>query len=283
MPNATIRRAITAHLGPDPTGHGLTSLHDYRSSMVTTHQVRSLEWTWAAQSGERPLTALVFSSKGALALAGREPELGSAVLLHNTHNAAVRWTNGSTATVVWLETDSVVDANVPLSDHPVTLQRTLLAKGLQAFAESLTDRSEVQTTVSEYIVERLLIEMAHGTLLEHREMDTVHRQALRPMHRARMLMLVNRADPDYGPELLARDLHVSTRQLQRMFAKEGTSPGAELRNLRAELALSLLRDRNYDGLTTSQIATHAGFTNAAAMRRGLHAIAAPTPQAARTS
>ena len=55
----------------------------------------------------------------------------------------------------------------------------------------------------------------------------------------------------------------------------------ELRNLRAELALSLLRDPQYDALSTSQIASHAGFTNAAAMRRALHAIGAPTPQAAR--
>lgn len=281
MPNGQLRRAILAHLGHDTAGRGLTSVQDYRTSMVSLHQVRSPEWRWAAHHADRPVTAVVFASEGALAVDGGAPVQGGAVLLHSTHNAALRWAPDSTATVVWLETDTVVDDNAPAAGRPVSLQRTPLVRGLQAFAESLTAGPEAPSNVSDFIVERLLVEMAYGTLLEHRETDAAHRQAVRPLHRARMLLLVNRADPNYDTTELARDLHVSTRQLQRLFARESTSPAAELRNLRAELALSLLRDPKYDDLATSQIATHAGFTNSAAMRRGLHAIGAPTPQAAR--
>lgn len=282
MPNGALRGALVAHLGPDATGHGLVSMQEYRTAVVSAHRVRTPAWRWTAQPADRPLTAVMFASEGGLALGETQPARRTGVLLHNNHNALLRWTPDALATVVWLDTDSVIDTSVPPAQHPVALPRTALAAGLHGFAESLVHRPEVQTRVSDYVVERLLVEMAYGVLLEHRETDAAGSHAVRPMHRARMLMLLNRADPDYGLQELARDLHVSTRHLQRLFAKEGTSPAAELRNLRAELALSLLRDPQYDALTTSQIATHAGFTNAAAMRRGLHAIGAPTPHAARS-
>ena len=281
MPNGALRRALTAHLGPEATGHGLIGVQEYRTAVVSAHRVRTPTWRWSAQPADRPLTAVVFASEGGLALGETSPTRRAGVLLHNTHTALLRWTADALATVVWLDTDSVIDTSVPPAPQPVELSRTALATGLHGFAESIAQRPEVQTRVSDYVVERLLVEMAYGVLLEHRETDAAAFHAVRPMHRARMLMLLNRADPEYGLQELARDLHLSTRHLQRLFAKEGTSPAAELRNVRAELALSLLRDPQYDVLTTSQIATHAGFTNAAAMRRGLHAIGAPTPQAAR--
>ncbi|MDF2563466.1 MAG: nphR 1 [Microbacterium sp.] len=281
MPNGALRRAIAAHLGPDATSHGLIGVQEYRTAVISAHRVRSPRWRWTAQQADRAVTAVVFASEGGLALAETTPTRRTGALLHSTHSTTLQWTTDALATVVWLDTESVIDTSVPPAPQPVILPRTALATGLHAFAESLVHRPEVQTRVSDYIVERLLVEMAYGVLLEHRETDAAGFHAVRPMHRARMLMLLNRADADYGLQELARDLHVSTRHLQRLFAKEGTSPAAELRNVRAELALSLLRDPQYDALTTSQIAAHAGFTNAAAMRRGLHAIGAPSPQAAR--
>lgn len=281
MANDALRRAIPAHLGPDAAGPGLTSMQDYRSVMVTAHRVHSTEWRWTARPTEPRTTAVVFATAGTMTMGGRPPEDGAGLIIDSTHSAAMRWAPDSTATVVWFETRSLVEGDAPLSPSPIRLRRTALACGLQAFAESLTQQPDVQTSVSEYVVDRLLVEMTHGAVLEHRDAVAAQRQALRPLHRARMLLLLNRTDPDYGTSELARDMHVSTRQLQRLFAKEDSSPAAELRDLRAQLALSLLRDRNYDHLTTGQIAAHAGFSNAPAMRRGLHAIAAPTPQAAR--
>lgn len=282
MPNGALRRALAAHLGPDASGHGLTRAQEYRTAVVSAHRVRTHGWRWTAQPGERGLTALVFASEGGLAVGDTPPARRAGVLLHNMHSTTLRWTTDALATIVWLDTDAVLDTNVPPAPQPAVLPRTALVTGLHAFAESLSERPDVQTPVSDHIVERLLVEMAYGVLLEHRETDAAAFHAVRPMHRARMLMLLNRADPDYGLKELACDLHVSTRQLQRLFAKEGTSPAAELRNVRAELALSLLRDAQYDALTASQVATHAGFTNAAAMRRALHAIGAPKLQAARS-
>lgn len=281
MPNGALRRALTAHLGPDPTGHGLTGVQGYRSAIVSSHRVRTSGWSWTAYESERATTAVVFASEGTLSIGDAAPERRSGVLLHSTHNATVRWSTDALATIVWLETDTVVDSSVPPAPHPMLLPHTALTGGMHTFAESLVHRPAVQTNVSGYLVERLLVEMAYGVLLEHRETDATLHQAARPMHRARMLLLLNRADPGYGAHDLARDLHVSTRHLQRLFAKEGTSPAAELRTLRAELALSLLRDPQYDTLTIEQVAAHSGFTNAAAMRRGLHAVGAPTPHAVR--
>lgn len=281
MPNGSLRRAITAHLGPDVTDHGLTSTQAYRTASISTHRVRTPAWVWRARPADTPLTAIVFASEGALVVGNGAASRQSAVLLQSTHSASLRWTSGALATVVWLDTTSVVGSTPPAIAPPLVLPPTPLAKGLQAFAESLAIRADVHSRVSDYIVERLLFEMTHGLILEQHETDAQH-QAMRPMHRARMLMLLNRTDADYGAPELARDLHISTRQLQRIFAAEGTSPTTELRRFRAELALSLLRDREYDSLTAEQIAANAGFTNAAAMRRGLHAIGAPTPQSARS-
>jgi len=281
MPNGSLRRALAAHVGAVTSGATLIGKQDYRSAALSTHRVRDTEWIWTARETERPLTALIFTTNGALGVGDTAPASRTGVLLHGTHDATLRWAPNSVATVVALNTESVIDASVPPAPQPVVLPNTALATGLRAFAESIVTRPEVRTRVSDYVVERLLVEMAYGVLLEHRETDAAQYHASRPMHRARMLMLLNRADASYGSQDLARDLHVSMRHLQRLFAKEGTSPATELRNLRAELALSLLRDPQYDALSTAQIAGHAGFTNAAAMRRALHAIGAPTPQAAR--
>lgn len=279
MPNGALRRAMTAHLGPAAGGEVLLQM--YRSAGVSAHRIHTPTWSWSAREAGPAVTAMLFAAEGEVALADA-PSAGSAgILLHSTHDAIVRWSPDARATVVWLDTDSVVDSGLPPAPRPVAMSSTPLAIGLRAFAGSLTHTPGSRTRISEHVVERLLVEMAHGVLLEHREADAAPYQAVRPMHRARMLMLLNRSEPSYGAQELAKDLGVSPRQLQRLFAKEKSSPAAELRNLRAELALSLLRDPQYDGLTAAQIAAHAGFTNAAAMRRALQAAGAPTPQAAR--
>lgn len=280
MPAGSLRKAIADCLGMDAMASGLVGLQEYRSALVTSHRPRSASWLWAPAGRATPTTAVVFATEGGVALSGADaPALG--ILLHSTHRTELDWTPGTLATVVWLDTDSVVDSAVPASIDAAPLVDTPLVSGLKAFAESLTRRAEVRTKVSAYLVERLLVEMVYGVLLERKETEVPAQQAQRPMSRAKMLMLLNRADPEYGSEDLARDLHMSPRHLQRLFAREGSTPAAELRNLRAELAQTLLRDAQYDALTIAEIAGHAGFTNPSAMRRALQAVGAPAPQAIR--
>lgn len=282
MPPIPLRREFASRLKPDAVRRGLASVREFRTAAVSAHRLCGAGWRWTPSPADPAVTAVLFASEGSLAVGRAAPARHAGVMLHSTHDTEVRATPDTLATVIWVDTDAVTDASAPASTCPVMLPTTPLRSGLQAFAESLMQPSEVQTRVSDHIVERLLVEMVYGVLLEHRETDGARHHAGRPMHRARMLMRLNRADPEYGLHELAQDLHVSTRHLQRLFANEGTSPANELRRLRAELALSLLRDPQYDLLSTAQIAAHAGFTNAAALRRGLQAIGAPTPQAART-
>lgn len=281
MPPVTLRREFASHLSPDAANLGLAAVREFRTATVSTHRLRAPGWRWTPASTDTGVTAVVFASEGGLAVGQAAPARRSGVMLHSTHDTDVRSTPDALATVVWVDTEAVTDSSAPASPRPVMLPATSLSAGLHAFAESLVRPADVQTRVSDHIVERLLVEMVYGVLLERRETDTARHHAGRPMHRARMLMRLNRADPEYGLHELAQDLHVSTRHLQRLFANEGSSPANELRRLRAELALSLLRDPQYETLTTAQVAAHAGFTNAAALRRGLQAIGAPTPQAAR--
>lgn len=281
MPKGELRPALAAYLDSDAASHGLTEMRAYGTAVVTAHRVDALTWSWASRPDDRPLTAVLFATAGGVAVDGAGSGRSAGILLHSTHSATVRWSPESRATAVWLGTESVVDDGVPPALHPVTLPGTALTTGLRAFAETLVGEPPAQTGVSDHVIERLLVEMVHGVLLEQQATDAAPYRAIRPMHRARMLMVLNRSDPAYGPETLAQELHMSPRHLQRLFAREGSSPAAELRKMRAELALSLLRDPQYDALTAAEIASHSGFTNTAALRRALRVLGAPTPQAAR--
>lgn len=281
MPHGALRRTLVAHLGPDPTSHGLTAVQEYRNVIVSAHRMRTSDWRWVARTSGRATTAIMFCSEGSLAFGDSAPRQGTGLLVNSTHDATLLWSQGALATIIWLTMDGVVGSSVRTSPHPFVLPPTSLAAGMHAFAASLVHHPDARMGVSDGLTERLLVEMAYGVLLEYRATDAAPHLAARTVRRARMLMVRNRADPQYGARDLAHDLHVSPRHLQRLFAREGTSPMSELRGLRAELALSLLRDPQYHALTIEQIATQAGFTNSAAMRRGLTAVGAPLPHAAR--
>nr|WP_315268854.1 helix-turn-helix domain-containing protein [Microbacterium lemovicicum] len=271
---------MAACLDMDAPASGLLTVQEYRSAIVSAHRPRGPRWHWSPRTDVARTTVMIFATEGRVALSpdlldADEPAVG--VLIHSTQQADIHWSEDARATVVWLDTDNVVDASVPEAPSPFALAGTPLNHGMLTFASSVARRAEVQTRVSSYLVERLLVEMAYGVLLERVETEPPSLQSGRPSHRARMLLLLNRADPDYGVEDLARDLHMSMRNLQRLFAREGTSPAAALRALRLELAQSLLGDTQYDALSITEIARHSGFSNTAAMRRAFQAHGAKSP------
>jgi transcriptional regulator GlxA family with amidase domain len=100
---------------------------------------------------------------------------------------------------------------------------------------------------------------------------------VRPIDRARSLILLRRSEPDFGVAELAREMHMSTRHVQRVFALEHSSPADELRGMRLDLAQELLGDPAYDVLSISDVAGHAGFKTAAAMRRAFVSRELPLP------
>ncbi|MDP3949111.1 helix-turn-helix domain-containing protein [Microbacterium sp.] len=136
--------------------------------------------------------------------------------------------------------------------------------------------------MSVYAIERLLAEMTFGMLLETRGLEAADQNMLPIVERARAIMNARREDASFTSAMLASELHVSLRQLQRAFAREGTSPADALRQLRTQLAESLLRDERYTPLSIEAVAQHSGFRSATQMRRAFRAEGKGNPTALRT-
>ncbi|GAB1616947.1 AraC family transcriptional regulator [Pseudomonas sp. NGC7] len=70
-------------------------------------------------------------------------------------------------------------------------------------------------------------------------------------------------DPEFSPEKLAFSLGVSKRYLHHLFAKQSTSFGRELLEVRLEKAYSLLVDTSFSRLSIGDIASRCGFLDQA--------------------
>lgn len=282
----TIQRLTSRHLSLDPAQSGLIAVQEYRSAVVTAHRPRSAPWRWAAAADARATTIVIFPSDGSLVFAAddrAEPtRVTGGILLHSSHTGSITWNPGAAATIVWVETDSVLENGVTQASTPLALPANALTAGYRAFAEAVVQGADRMGPVSTYFVERLLLEMALGIMLEQSEIGTPAPTADRPIQRARTLMLLNHHDPAYGVDELAADMHVSLRQLQRIFSAEGTvTPAGALRMLRVEFAEAMLRNPQYDVLSVTQVAGYAGFASAATMRRSLRENGRMSPQAMR--
>lgn len=89
--------------------------------------------------------------------------------------------------------------------------------------------------------------------------------AVSPRHRGhlarRILRLIERdyADPDLGPERVARECGISKRYLQTLLAASGTGFVAEMNAMRLDRASEMLGDRRGQVLSVADIAYRTGF------------------------
>lgn len=74
-------------------------------------------------------------------------------------------------------------------------------------------------------------------------------------------------DPDLTPSMVADEIGLSSRQINRLFSTEGTSLGAYLLARRHERAHAMLTDVRQDHRTISDIAFAAGFNDLAHFSR----------------
>lgn len=280
-------RLVSAHLGMSLSDAGTGSSARYRDVVVTSHRPRGMTWDWRTpESPQVPSTlALVHVIRGGLSLREDDftiemsdrPHQVRDLMLTSSRPVRLRWSDDAICTVAWIPLGAVVGQGVAEDSIPLVVQPTTLVSGVREFMLAIS-RPATRSALSDYVIERLIVEMAFGAVLEGGAID------LKPpptsaLDRARGLMLVNRANARYTADDVARELGVSLRQLQRVFAEAGSTPNAELRGLRAELARTLLTDPKYAPLAGTEIARHAGFTGSAAMRRALSAHAPATEPA----
>lgn len=262
------------------------SARRFRSTAITMNILDpQTPWSWEPQTSDGSEVALLAHVQSPVSLkAGGSATVATAGLfLHPHHRATVSSPERTTVLCAWVPWSALDELDRGDFASFAIAEPTPLLQGARAFAAAVTSHNSQSTIYTEYLIEKLVAEMAFGTLLEAggseagTTRDAISRD-VRPIERARTLMLLRRGDPTFGVEELARELHTSTRQLQRTFAAEGAPPAEELRRLRAELALELMRDPQYAPLTLRQIAEHSGFGTPASLRRAFATLGLELPR-----
>lgn len=270
-------------------GHGSehpTAARRHRSTLATEHAFHGgARWSWENQSRSHDVIAgLVFADVPMLVRGDHRDEtvaVGQAAFLHPHRHATIEAKTTGVGVCVWMPWNSLQEVEDGVQLPGQVMPSTPLTAGLRAFVTSLLTQQSEPTLYTDYLVERVIVEMAFGVLLESVPKNISGSRDVRAIDRARSLMLVRRSEPDFGVAELAIELHMSTRHVQRTFAAENSAPADELRGMRIDLANELLGDPAYDPLTIADIAQHAGFKTAAALRRAFAARGLPLPSRAR--
>ena len=104
------------------------------------------------------------------------------------------------------------------------------------------------------------------------------------LHRRATALIDRRLDdPGFGPAALARELGVSCRRLQEVYAERATTPSAALREARLEHARARLADPAARREPIAIVAARAGFDDPAGFSRRFRARYGTTPRAYRAS
>lgn len=279
MSTTSVTSLISAHLGIPTHVSGLVVTRTFRSITLTYHHVRQPAWRWApaASSAQRHAAAL-FPADGEVPGEKTAADGSAAIGLFLPASAArdIAWGAEREVLAVWVPERLLEEFTEGLTPTSTALHASPLTIGFRTFAQAVARYGEDGSSMSQYAIERLLAEMTFGALLEQESVE----QSARPsslVERARSVMLLHREDPYFSTPQVASELHISARQLQRAFARAGTTPGDMLRRMRVELAESILQNPLYSGLTVEEVARYAGFTSALQLRRALQAEGSPSP------
>lgn len=151
-----------------------------------------------------------------------------------------------------------------------------------AFAWTAVVEGAPQTGLTMYYTERLLAEMITGVVVASlRAQDA--REDVHSYAAALSMIAARVGDPTLRPGLLARDLNVSLRTLQRQFAAHGTTIERSVRRSRVAHAVSLLQDRTYDSLSIDRVAEACGLSNGSSLARAFAAEGFPNPSSVRAA
>ncbi|WP_192496621.1 helix-turn-helix domain-containing protein [Pseudoclavibacter sp. CFCC 13796] len=163
-------------------------------------------------------------------------------------------------------------------------ERSALIGPFSAFAsQTLNSNRRSFTPLTSYYVERLLQEMFQGLLAELTLIEDIPVDANDSYTRAMITLAARYSDPSLTSAEIAQAANISRRQLEREFAKHGTTIRTELRKLRVREAQKMLADPEYSMLTVDQIARHLGFSNGSSLSRAMSDSGLGTPISLRPS
>ena len=228
------------------------------------------------------LVLLITSAPGRLSLAGRPEEdfrAGQLIIL-STAEPATMTVDDICETVQLTVKASVLGRDVvqalrrsrPVSPDTALVRAatTFLRRfGQTAAAGTSTEATDVLAqSAAVGLLRSVLAQQAYRT----HSVDDTSRSV-----RERTLQLVERrfADPDFAVADVARELHVSRRQLYRHFADSGESLAAVIAERRLEEVRILLDAR--PELRLTDVAARSGFSSSATMRNRFRAAFGVTP------
>ncbi|GAB6858978.1 helix-turn-helix transcriptional regulator [Microbacterium xylanilyticum] len=255
----------------------------FRDVLVTRHARDAVDWRWLAQAADGGEMAVVLTADAPLRVIGadgvaRDAPPGAVCFLH-PHRRARIVTTGA-VTCAWVPWRALAGIESELRAPEEVLPVTALGRGLRAFLASLVTADAESMLTTDHLVERLVAEMVFGVLLEAAPRPAGG-GAVSRIDRARSVMLARRAEQGFDVSALAGDMRLSVRQLQRLFAADGSAPADELRRIRVDLAREVMREDRRGGLRIGEIAERAGFGDAAALRRAFALAGLPAPRTVR--
>ncbi|MFD6700964.1 MULTISPECIES: helix-turn-helix domain-containing protein [unclassified Microbacterium] len=203
----------------------------------------------------RPLRA---DRRHGLLLVSRDPVT---ILIDAPTHAQVAWVAGSA---------------LRRRGHPVSQHLTVVPPGsvLVSALLRLVDIDPSTLAVTDVARETLAgigIDLIAGTL---NEVARAEAGPVGPRDRraaAMALVYTHRRDPAFTVSMLSRELALSPRQLNRVFAAFGTTAADELRRARLELFRELSASPLHRDRPLRTLAAMSGFPSAAALRRALRA------------
>jgi AraC-like DNA-binding protein len=285
---------IRAHVGTVDVGavtgllrgerQGLTAALRFRNVLVTQHTFeRRAAWHWSPQplDGTETATILVASGPMVIQSAGQHEEevpAGNLVFLHPYRAVSMTAAGSGQVTGVWVPWNALEEIESNMRAPEGRLPMSTLGRGFQSFVNALLTQPQGPTPHAEYFIEQLVAEMVFGVLLEAAFPLGLKGRAASDIDVARSLLIARRADPDFDVTVLASEMHVSIRQLQRLFATEGSTPADELRRSRVDLARELLTGTEYSHLRINEIAAYSGFRSASNLRRAFAQAGLPSPR-----
>lgn len=203
------------------------------------------------------------------------PELGDSV-----RNYVMHAPSGAVAQMRfrgrWRVTGALIDRptvrsfvpNLPAEPRVFTEHRPL-ERSLLSFIDVILTATEAPSSIERYAIAQLLTEMGGAVLLDRNGVaPTDPREVLR--QRALAFITQQSSDPDLTPSAVAREMQVSLRKLQAVFADAGSSVFESIRRQRAHAAHALLTDSRHRALGVDQVAERAGFRSTMSLRRAIH-------------
>jgi AraC family transcriptional activator of tynA and feaB len=148
-------------------------------------------------------------------------------------------------------------ANRPVVGPVASAEMRVLMAHVTTVQETLDDLSPTGVSA----VRNALIELTKGLLSGEGVDPSEPRFTPALAEAARSIAEPLLTDPELSPQVLAAELHVSLRTLQRAFAATGESVTSYLRRRRLERAHQELTDQPWTGLSVSELAARYHFSD----------------------